>query len=79
MNYNQLTMENTMEGFKSIFTSKTFWGVVISIISKALLYFGFEVTESIEKELTDLIIAATGFIGDGVAIVGRVKATKKIS
>lgn len=67
-----------MENFKSIFTSKTFWGVVVSIISKSLLYFGFEINETLEKEIVDLVIAMIGFAGDGVAIFGRITATKKI-
>jgi hypothetical protein len=68
-----------MDGFKSIFTSKTFIGILVSIIAKSLVMFGFEVGESIEQELTTLILTVIGFSGDAFAIYGRVKATKKIN
>lgn len=67
-----------MEGVKGLFTSKTFWGVIVSVISKGLLAAGFTVDNALEAEITNLIIALIGFGGDGFAIYGRVKATKKI-
>lgn len=67
-----------MDGFKSIFTSKTFWGVIVSIISKSLLYFGYEIDSALEQSLNDLIIAVIGLGGDAFAIFGRIKATRVI-
>lgn len=61
-----------MEGTKSIFTSVTFWGVVISILSKVAALAGYEVP----VEGLDILMA--GFVGDLISIWGRVVATKKI-
>ena len=72
-----------METTKSIFTSKTFWGASISVLGKLVgLIFGVEIDESTAVQVTDLTVAAisfgTSFVGDLLAIYGRVKATAKI-
>lgn len=68
---------------KSIFASKTFWGAVISVLGKLSgVVFGVEIGEDSVAQITDLTIAAvsfgTSFIGDVLAVYGRVKATKAI-
>lgn len=71
-----------MDG-KSWYLSKGIWGAIISIAAKAVgAIFGVEIASEDTVQVTDLIIAAisfgVSFIGDFVAIYGRVKATKAI-
>lgn len=68
---------------KSIFASVTFWGIVISVLSKAAaLYLGYEVDEATQRMAVDLTLVLitflSGFAGDAIALWGRIRATKRI-
>lgn len=83
-----------MDGVKSIFTSKTFWGALIALIAIIAKGFGLDLPSADEAAIsgsaTDLITAAsdhnwTALIttiaalgGTLFAIYGRFKATKAI-
>lgn len=71
-----------MNESKSIFTSKTFWGVIISLLGKgAGLVFGIDIDPETEAKIIDLtmtlIAFGTSFVGDALAIYGRLTASKK--
>lgn len=72
-----------MDETKSIFKSKSFWGAVMSLLGKlAGVIFGVEIDAETTVQITDLTVAAisfgVSFVGDFLAVYGRVKATKKI-
>lgn len=82
-----------MENAKRLLTSRTIWGIIISVLGKISAgYFGVDVfAESSEKLITgiekigmqsDLIYSGISLVvsglGDVIATYGRVKATKVI-
>ena len=68
------------EGTKTLLTSRTFYGVVISALAKlATIYFGYEIDDQMQQDIIQFVTMAVGFGGDGLALYGRVKATKKIT
>lgn len=64
-------------GYKSIFASKTFWGVAISVASKAIL--GFELSAELNMQIVDMVILLIGFAGDALALWGRAVAERKVA
>ncbi len=60
---------------KSIFASKTFWGIVVMAVSFALKQFGVEIGTA---EQTELVLNLTEFSGLIVALWGRITARKDI-
>jgi len=62
-----------MEEVKNIFTSKTIWGVIITLVGSVMEKFGFETTvlNGLEGEIVTVVGAA-------LAVYGRIKAVKKI-
>ncbi len=68
-----------MQDTKNIFTSKTFYGVLISVIGKLVsTYTGYNIDEETEAQITSLVALGISFAGDAMAIYGRIKATKRI-
>lgn len=70
-------------GVKSIFSSVTFWGVMISVVAKLLFAFGvIDLEDGTQKELANMLALyvplAMGFIGDATALWGRVNSTSVI-
>lgn len=67
-----------MEGKKSIFRSKTFWGAVVAIVAGVAGLFGIQVTEADQAELIGSIDKLVVIGGGLLAIYGRVTANSKI-
>ncbi len=83
-----------MDGTKSLFTSVTFWGSIVSLLALVFASFGFNVVDTdvagAPQQISDLITAvlagdwkavgtaALGIVGLGVTIYGRLRATKAI-
>ena len=63
---------------KSLFASKTFWGVMVSLIGKLAAAGGYTVMPEDEATITAAISLLISGIGDALAVYGRVKATKPI-
>lgn len=71
---------------KSIFVSKTIWGIGANMGLKAaalaLAYFGYEFDEGAQKELLDLttpvVLLLISFGPDAYAVWGRIVATKQL-
>lgn len=62
-----------MNEVKSIFTSVTFWGVILSVVGKGLYAAGIDIGDT--NGLAELVVS---FLGDITALYGRVKAAKRI-
>lgn len=62
-----------MSGSKSLLTSKTFWGAMMMLASTAGTYFKVEIGDP-----SAWVTAITGLAGSVLAIIGRVKAVKRI-
>jgi hypothetical protein len=63
-----------MEDTKSIFLSRTFWGVVLAVLMPLLRKFGLEFDDRATQDLVEAITVAVGGL---LAIYGRVKASRK--
>jgi hypothetical protein len=68
----------SLNDYKPLIKSTTFWGVVVSVLGKLGAVAGYEVSAADEQAIVSLISLAISGVGDALAIVGRVKATKKI-
>lgn len=65
---------------KSIFASKTLWGVVIAALPTVLALFGFKIADAAAfsagaEQAVDGLIT---LVGSGLAIYGRFKATASL-
>ena len=69
-----------MEDFKTIFLSKTFWGIAVSVaaaVSKQ--WFHFDVDPALQSQIIDWGLSGIQYLAAGYALYGRVVATKRIS
>jgi len=64
-----------MTDTKSLFASKTFWGVAISLLAVFAPKLGFSLGEDTIAGLTDEVVALAGA---ALAIYGRIAAVKTI-
>ncbi len=62
-----------MEGTKGLLASSAFWGSVISILGKAAVLLGWDL-----GDVSSLSVLVGSFIGDAIALWGRLTAIKKI-
>lgn len=68
-----------METGKKWYESKSIWSSLVVMLSMLLGTFGgYAIDSGLQTEIVNLIMALVGIIGAGVAIYGRVKATKQI-
>lgn len=68
-----------MEDFKSLYTSRTFWGVIVSVLGKILsVAFGYTLDAEAEGQLISFLMLLVSGVGDMLALYGRIKATKVI-
>ena len=63
---------------KKWYQSVTIWGAVISTLGKAGAAFGYEMADADVQALAVGIPAVVSFVGDFIAIVGRLRASKTI-
>lgn len=64
---------------KSLLTSRTVWGVLISIAGKVAAIAGLEIDDDVQGDLIDLALLGVSFFGDALALWGRAAAKKQIS
>lgn len=62
-----------MEEAKGLLTSVTFWGIALSVVAKAAYIKGYDIGDT-----GGLAEAIASFIGDAIALFGRIRATKRI-
>lgn len=65
-----------MEEVKSVLKSKTIWGVLLMIAASV---FGLTVPEGVDQEIANIAASVVEAIGAGIAIFGRLKASKKVT
>jgi hypothetical protein len=64
---------------KSLWQSKTFWGIVISGLAGLLGIWGKEISPADQDAAVSVALTLVGLIGTILGVVGRVTATKKIA
>jgi len=68
-----------MNGFKSLFASKTFWGTAIAFVALILNATGkVNIDQAMQGQALALVTEIGGVAGSALALYGRVKATKQI-
>lgn len=67
-----------MEDTKKWYMSKSVWGGMISVAAAVAGAFGFNIGADEQSILAESAVAVAGIVGAVVAVVGRVKASKKI-
>lgn len=67
-----------MNDTKPLYKSRTFWGVVASLMCSILALVGHEVDAGLEAEMVECGVAIGGVIGALIALYGRIKADTKI-
>ena len=63
---------------KEWYKSKTVWGGLIAVGAAAAGAFGIVVDEGAQDQLAEVMVLGATAVGGLVAVLGRVKATKKI-
>lgn len=66
------------EDTKSLFASKTLWGVAISLVALGLKSFGYEISAELQGEMVDTVLTVVQTAGLVYAGYGRVVATKSV-
>ena len=64
-----------MDGTKSLFISRTFWGAMLMMVSSALAYFGVDFGAEDQSQLAYILAEVGGFV---LTIWGRVSASKTV-
>lgn len=64
-----------MNDTKSLLLSKTFWGVIITLVGQFLPHLGIHLADSDTDMIADQLVSLAGA---GLAIFGRVTASKAI-
>lgn len=67
-----------MEGWKSIFASRTFYGALVAILGGLGGLFGYQFAPEDQTTLVETISGIAALVGGVLAIWGRVRATKAI-
>lgn len=62
-----------MEEVKGLLTSITFWGIALSVVGKLAYIKGYDIGDT-----GGLAEAFASFAGDAIALIGRIRATKRI-
>lgn len=64
---------------KSLFASKTFWGVVISLVAMVFGHFGYTIVPADQITLASDLATVVGAAGGLFAVYGRAVATKPVT
>ena len=67
-----------MEETKKWYMSKSVWGGIIAVAAAVAGAFGFTIGADEQNILAESAVAVAGVVGAVLAVVGRVKASKKI-
>ena len=69
-----------MNDFKSIFASKTFWGVIVALLATtAAKVYHVNISADDQSQIVNEIIDAVQLVGGAIAIWGRIVATKQVT
>lgn len=64
---------------KSWYRSRTIWGVIVALLAQVISRWGYDLTPALQGEVVNVILDAVSAGGAGLAIFGRVKASKAIA
>lgn len=64
---------------KSMWASKGVWGGIIAVAASAAGILGYSITPADQSNLVELVTSVIALGGGGLAIVGRILASKKIA
>lgn len=67
-----------LNGSKSLLKSRGVWGGAIGTLLGATQLFGYTVTAADARELADLVQGLIAALAGILAVIGRIRATKKI-
>ena len=67
-----------MNDWKSIFASKTFWGAVLAVAGGIAGIWGYTITPEDQQYLVEGGATVVTLVGGVIAVIGRMKASKKI-
>jgi len=67
-----------MSEFKTLLSSKTFWGALVAVLASLLSLFGYQIGVAEQSELISIGTSIAGAAGGLFAIYGRVVASKRI-
>lgn len=68
----------SLAGTKTLLASTTVRGIILSVLAVIGGAFGYSFTDGDAQTLVEVISGALTLVGQGIALYGRVKATKKI-
>lgn len=68
-----------MDDSKTIFASKTFWGIIIGLFGTLLGRFGYTIVSPDQIVLANDLAVIAGAVGSILAIYGRAKASKAVT
>jgi hypothetical protein len=68
----------TMNEVKALTQSKTFWGAVMALVGSGLSAGHYTLSAADAATAVDIVVSIVSGVGGLVAIIGRVKASKKI-
>lgn len=63
---------------KKWYESKTIWGGIIALLAAALGAFGYVIDTDTQATIVELVNVIGAAIGGLLAIIGRIKANKKV-
>ena len=69
---------NEIEDDKPWYQSRVIWGGIIAILTPLASLLGVEIAPDTASDIASLATAAGGVVGGGLAIWGRMRATKPI-
>lgn len=68
-----------MYAIKPWYASRSIWGGIIAMLSMIIHQFGYTIAPDDQTTIVEMVSAVTGFIGAGMGIWGRIKASKALS
>lgn len=68
-----------MKGMKAWWQSRGVWGGAITLAAGLAGLFGFDVSADLQAELVDHMVEIVALVGGVFALIGRLRATKKIA
>jgi len=68
-----------MEGTEPWYASKGVWGGLIAVVAGIAGVFGYTLDVPLQTEMISIITAVVASAGGILAIIGRIRASKKIS
>ncbi|MGH6719627.1 MAG: hypothetical protein ACREER_09945 [Alphaproteobacteria bacterium] len=67
-----------MTSTKSFLASTTIWGGLVAMIAAGLGFLGYSFAEADQAQVVEWATSLAGMIGGLIAVVGRVRASKRI-